>query len=77
MVPQREIPVSPFHIGAGTLEHLGQLFGLLVELALLPLTQLGQRPAGLKEQQAQTLGHLPKRLSCMHRATLGYALEIA
>jgi hypothetical protein len=41
MVPQREIAIASFHIGAGTLEHLGQLFGLLVELALLRLTQLG------------------------------------
>jgi hypothetical protein len=33
MVPQGEITVSPFHIGTGTLEHLGQFFGLLLELA--------------------------------------------
>jgi basic amino acid/polyamine antiporter, APA family len=28
MVPQREVPVSSFHIGTGTLKHLGQLLGL-------------------------------------------------
>jgi len=77
MVPQGEVAVSPFDIGTGTLEHLGQLLGLLVELALLHLTQLGQRPAGLKERRAQTRGQLPKRLTCMHRATLGHALERA
>jgi hypothetical protein len=41
MVPQGKVSVSPFDIGAGALEHLSQLFGLLVELALLHLTQLG------------------------------------
>jgi hypothetical protein len=50
MVPQGEVPVAPFHIGAGALEHLGQLFGLLVELVLLRLTQLGSRPTRLQQR---------------------------
>jgi hypothetical protein len=63
-------------MGTGTLEHLGQLFGLLLELALLPLTQPGQLPTGLKQWCAQTVGQLPKRLAGMPRATLGHPLEI-
>src|SRR5215467_7443843 len=52
MVPQGEVTVSPFHIGAGTLAYLGQLFGLLRELALLHLTQGSQHPAGFKQRRA-------------------------
>jgi hypothetical protein len=74
MVPQGEGPVSPFHIGAGTLEHLGQLFGLLRARALLHLTQLSQHPAGFKQWRAETLGQFPQRLAGMHRATLGHTL---
>jgi hypothetical protein len=76
MVPQREVSVSPFDIRAGALKHLGQLFGVLVELALLHLTQLGQRPAGLKQRRAQTLGQCPKRLTSAYCACLGHTLEI-
>jgi hypothetical protein len=35
MVPQREIPVTPFHIRARALEHLREYFGLGLELVLL------------------------------------------
>jgi hypothetical protein len=77
MVPQGEVPVSPFDMRAGPLEHLGQLFGLLGELALFRLTQLGSRPAGLTQRRAQTLSQLPQRLASTHRARLGHALEIA
>ena len=77
MVPQREVPIAPFDIGPGTLEHLGQLFGLLGEPTLLHLTQHGQHPAGLKKRRTQTFGQLPQRFPCMHRATLGHTIEIA
>ena len=77
LVPQGEVAVSPFHIGTRTLEHLGQLLGLLLELALLSLTQAGQHPTGLKQRRAQTFGQLPKRLTGMHRATLGHPLKRA
>ena len=77
MVPQGEVPVASFHMGTGTLEHLGQLFGLLLELALLHLTQPGQHPTGLTQWRAQTFGQLPKRLAGMQRVTLGHPLEIA
>ena len=77
MIPQGEIPVSSFYISTGTLEHLGQLLGLLLELALLSLTQPGQHSTGLKQRRTQTFGQRPKRLTGMHRATLGHPLEIA
>jgi hypothetical protein len=77
MVPQGEVAVAPFDIGTGTLEHLGQLCGLVLELALLSLTQLGQYATGLTPRRAQTCGQLAKRLASTHRAPLGHALEIA
>jgi hypothetical protein len=48
----------------------------LVELVLLRLAQLGERPAGLKQRRAQTLGSFPKRLAGAHRPRLGHALKI-
>jgi len=58
------------------LEHLGQLFGLLVELALLRFAQLGECPTGLTQRRAKTLSQLPKWLAGVPRARLGYALKI-
>jgi hypothetical protein len=77
MIAQREVPVAPFHIGTGTLEHVRQLLGLWRELASLGRAQLGQPATGLKQRRAQPLGQLAKRLATPHRATLGHALEIA
>jgi hypothetical protein len=48
----------------------------LVELVLLRLAQRGERPAGLKQRRAQTLGSFPKRLAGAHRPRLGHALKI-
>jgi hypothetical protein len=59
------------------LEHLGQLLGLLLELALMSLMQPGQHPAGLEQRRAQALGQLPERLIGIHRAPLGHALKTA
>jgi len=50
---------------------------LLVALALLRLVQLGERPAGLTQRRAQTLGQFSKRLAGAHRTRLGHALKIA
>ena len=77
MVPQREIPVAPFHIGAGTLEPLGQHFGLLLELALLRRAQLGAHPTGRTQWGAQVIGQRTKRLASAHRARVGHPLERA
>ena len=77
MVPQREGPIAPFDIGTGTLEHFGQLLGLVGELTLLPLTQLGQHPAGLKQRRAQTFGQLPPLFTCMYCAPLGHTIARA
>ena len=48
----------------------------MVELALLRLAQRGERPAGLKQRRAQTLGQFPKRLADAYRPRLGHALKI-
>ena len=77
MVPQREIPVSPFHIGAGTLEHLGEFGRLGFELALLHRAQLAQGPTGFKQRVTDALGKLTKRLTLCQRPSRGHAVEIA
>ena len=46
MIPQREISVASFHIGAGALEHLRERFGLGLELILLHGAQRPKTPSG-------------------------------
>ena len=76
MVPQREVPVAPFHIGTGTLKHLRERFGLVLELVLLHWAPLAQRPAGRKQRGTEALGQFTQRLACCHRSSRGHALEI-
>jgi hypothetical protein len=49
VIPQYKVPVVPFHIGAGTLEHLRERLGLVPELVLLCRAQRPQGPTGLKQ----------------------------
>jgi hypothetical protein len=72
IVPQRQVPVAPVDIGAGTLEHLRQRFGLLLELVLLRRAQLAQGSPRLQQRGAKALGQRTKRLASAHRASLGY-----
>ena len=51
MVPQREVPVTPFDIGAGALKHLRKRFGRVLEL----VARIGFR--GL------TLSRCPRRVT--------------
>ena len=44
VIPQREIPVASFYIGAGALEDLGELGRLLLQPALLSWIQGTARP---------------------------------
>jgi hypothetical protein len=45
MIPQREVPVASFDIGAGALEYVRQFGRLGFELALLSEGQVAQRPS--------------------------------
>ena len=56
MIPEREVPVAPFHVRAGALEHVSQLGRLCLQLTLLSKAQVTQCPAGRKERRAQALG---------------------
>src|SRR6266852_5049822 len=47
VIPQREVPVAPFHIGAGALQHLYALGGFCLELVVLNCAQLPQRSTRL------------------------------
>ena len=56
MVPQREVSIAPFDIGAGALEHLRKLGRLGFELVLLQQAERAQRPAGRKEWGTEAFG---------------------
>ena len=49
VVSQREVPMAPFHIGAGALEDFRERFGLVLEMMLRQRAQtvgrVGARPA--------------------------------
>ena len=66
MVPQGEVPVAPFAIGAGALAHLRQPGRLRFELVLLYRMQLPPGPTGLKQRGAEARGKLAKRLTLGH-----------
>ena len=64
-------------MGTGPLEHVRQLWGLLVQCPVRCLTQRGERPTGLTQRRAPTLGPLPKRLACLDRPRSRDALHRA
>ena len=66
MVAKREVPVSPFHAGAGALEYLTKRCGLVLEPVLLHRMQRMQRPAGLKQWCPAALGKHTKRFTLQH-----------
>ena len=67
MVPQREVAIASFYIGAGALEHLCKLGRLGFELVLLQHAALAQCPAGRKEGGAEAFGQCAERLTCGDR----------
>ena len=77
MVPQREVPVAPFYIGAGALEHLRERLGLVLELVLLHRAQRIQGPTGLKQWGTETPSQRTKRRAFGDRPRRGHALERA
>src|SRR5215813_2532239 len=76
MVPQREVPVAPFHIGARALEHLRERFGLGLDLLLLHWTQRPKHSIGVKQWGAEALSQRTPWLSCGHRPRRGHTIEI-
>ena len=76
MVPQREVAVAPFDIGAGALEHLRERGCVRLELVLLRRTQLTECSTGLKQRGAKALGQRTPRLARCHRPGRGHPIEI-
>lgn len=76
VVAQRQIPVSPFHIGTRPLENLSECLGLLSEVPLGLGTQLTQGPSRLEQGRAKTDGKVPKRFALADSPSLGHAIEI-
>jgi hypothetical protein len=75
MVPEREVPVAPFHVRAGALAHVSQLGRLCLQRTLLSEAQVTQGPTGLKERSAHALRQRPQRLACGDRPGRGHAIE--
>src|SRR5215813_166899 len=76
MVPQREVAIAPFHIGAGTLEHLRECGCVRLELLLLHQTALPERSTGRKQWGTEALGPCAKRLTLCHCPRRGHTLEV-
>ena len=74
VMPQREVPVAPFHRRTRALEHLRELRRGDLQRVGLNRAQLPQRPAGLKQWWTEALGTFPKRLACCHRPSCGHTL---
>ena len=60
VIPEREIPVAPFYVGAGALENLGKLGRLLLQPALLERIQRTARPTRGKQGCTDALSKLPQ-----------------
>jgi len=58
-LPQREVPVAPFHIGAGALAYLGELGRLLLQPTLLERMQLTARPTRCTPGCTEAIRTLP------------------
>jgi len=66
VIPQCKVPVTPFHIGAGTRAYLGESACDGLERVLLTRTQRAQGPTGRKQWGAEALGKRAKQRSCGH-----------
>jgi hypothetical protein len=63
MVPQREVPVAPFHIGAGALGYLRECCRCVLEPVLQGERSFTQCPTGLNKRCPDAIRKLSKRLS--------------
>ena len=68
VIPQCKVPVTPFHIGAGTLEHPCEPGRLSLQHVLLTRAQRPERSCGRKQWSAEPLGQYVQGLSCGHCA---------
>src|SRR5262245_1260044 len=75
VVAQREVPITPFHIGAGALEHRRQRGCLRLQLVLLHRAYRLQCPTGRKQRCPEALGKLTKRLALCHGLGRGHTLK--
>src|SRR5262245_47454317 len=76
VMPQCKVPITPFHIGAGTLADLGESACCCLERVLLTRAQRAQGPTGLKQWGAEALDTRAKRRSCGHCPGRGHAFTV-
>ena len=76
MVPQREIPITPFHIGAGALEHLGELGRFCLSWFFPSGSTASRHPpgsnSGVRMRSASSRSGSP----CGHRPGCGHTFEV-
>ena len=77
VISQREVPISPFHIRAGALEHLREPGRVCFERLWLHRAQLPQRSIGRKERSAEALGQCMQWHDLSHRPSRGHAVEVS
>src|SRR6266446_5157993 len=76
MAAQRQVAVSPLHIGARALKYRCQPLGLVTELILRLGAQRAEEAARLKQRGTEPLGDFAKRFATLDGTRLGNAIEI-
>ena len=76
MVPQREVPVAPFHIGAGALEHLRELWPSALSWFCSTGLNAPNAPPGSNSGVRRRSASARSGSPCGHRPRRGHALKI-
>jgi hypothetical protein len=71
VIPQREVPVTSFHIRAGALEDLREFCRRLLQPLLFNWGQRTQGPSRRKERRADALGTRAQWLALCHQKSAG------
>jgi len=75
-IPQREFPIAPFHRGAGALQHLRKVGGLLRQAPWRCWRQWTKASTGNTQREAKTLGQRTPWRAIHPGLRRGHALEI-
>src|SRR4029453_15710359 len=73
MATQRQVAVSPLHIGTRALEHGGQPLGFVMGVVLSLRAQRAEDASGCKQRGTEPLGELAKRFAIADASSLGDA----
>ena len=74
MIAQRQVAMSPLHIGTRALEYVREPLRLLMKLFLSLRAHLTQDAIRLKQGGAQLFGEFAKRLATLNGPSLSHTL---